>query len=206
MYWCRSLRCCSPSYSTATLTSSQPISKYAMALPNSLITGICVCGLGNPAWISTTRSQDSFGDCAPPSNRSTASRARAIPRRPAYLRVTSSTSAALTLVARASASIAATAVVMGYQQPKSRAVLVGEVTRMAAIVSISSSSIRSRCVWIPGGLRRLSWISSTTWTSFAHLLPCRAAAANPATTPRRPVQSHPAFARNSASTSRSRSA
>ena len=61
---------------------------------------------------------------------------------------------------------------------------------MPASRSNSSSSIRSPCVRIPAGARQFSWITSTTCPSSTHLLPCRAAAAKPATTPRRPVHSH----------------
>lgn len=156
VYWRRSVRCCSPSYSTATLTSSQPMSRYAIGLPYSSSTGIWVCGRGRPAWIKTTRNHDSFGDCAPESKSSIAWRARLMPLRRAYLRISSSISAGLTAIALASESIPATAAMVEYQQPKSSAVLAGEVTGIPFTRSISSSSIRSRCVWIPGGLRRLS--------------------------------------------------
>ena len=72
-----------------------------------------------------------------------------MPRRPPYRCANSSTSAALMSVAWASASMAATAVTVGYQQPRSSVVLAGDVTGMPARSSISSSSMRSPRVWIP---------------------------------------------------------
>lgn len=152
------------------------MSKYAIALPNSLRTGICVCGLGKPAWIRTTRNQDSFGDCAPGSNKLIAGRARAMPRRPTCLRARDSTSTTLTSVARANASMPATAVVVGYQQPRSSAVLVGDVTTTPPITSISSGSTTFLCSCMPAAQWWLSWISSTALLSSTHSLPCSAAA------------------------------
>src|SRR3984885_16237441 len=110
-----------------------------------------------------------------------------MPRRPAYLTASSSTSAALISVAPANASIPATAVIVGYQQPRSSAVLVGDVTATPPIISISSASTTSLCSCIPAAQWRLSWISSTALLSSTHLLPCSAAAENPATIPRLPV-------------------
>ncbi len=70
-------------------------------------------------------------------------------------------SAALISVAAANASIAATAVTVGYQQPRSSAVLVGDVTVRPPIISISSASTTSLCSCSPAARWWLSWISST---------------------------------------------
>lgn len=197
--YCRwSVLCCSPSYSTATLSSGQPMSRNANISPNSSLTGICVRGRGIPASINVTLNQDSFGDCAPASNNPAAVRARRTPLRPGYLSIKASMSVDLTSVARAKASTAATAVIVGYQQPRSRAVLAGVVTGKPAITSISSVPIWSPRGWIPGNRCRLSWINSTGFVPSIHSLPCTAAAENPAITPCRPVHSHPAWARSSA--------
>ena len=107
------------------------------------MTGICVCGLGKPARMSSRRSHVSFGDWAPGSARSMAVRARWIPRRPAYRRTSVSTSVTFTSLARSRSSIAATASPIGYQHPKSRAVRAAVVTGMPLTRVISSSSIRS---------------------------------------------------------------
>jgi hypothetical protein len=91
-----------------------------------------------------TRSHDSLGDCAPGSIRSNAWRARAMPLRPVYLRASASTSVASILITLASASMPATAVVTGYQQPRSSAVLAAEVTGMPATKSTSPLSVPVR--------------------------------------------------------------
>ena len=77
----------------------------------------------------SSRSHVSRGDSAPGSTRSRTVRALRIPRRPLYRSASSSTSAILRCVARASASMAATALPSRYRHAISRAVRAGVVTR-----------------------------------------------------------------------------
>ena len=168
-----------------------------MTSPHSSSTGICVCGRGNPAWISNSRSQVSLGDCAPPSTKSTAIRACRIPRLAGYRCTSNSISATFRSVACRSASIAATASLVGYQHPKSSAVRAGVVTGIPLIGATSSSSMRSPRTSRPGsGFRLVCRISSGAAMS-PHRAPCTAAAAHPAMMPRRRDHSHPARARTS---------
>ncbi len=173
------------------------MSRYAKGSPNSSQTGICVCGRGNPALISSSRSQVSLGDCDPPSASSSAIFAIRIPRRPGYRSTSNSTSEGFRSVADSRASIAATASFVGYQQPRSSAVLAAVVTGTPSSQRISSCSMRSPRTFIPGNGFRLVCRISNGASGSTHFAPCTALAVRPATIARRLDHSHAALARTS---------
>ena len=102
---------------------------------------ICVRGRGKPGVDEHSRNHVSFGDCAPPSIRSSAVRARAIPRAPRYRSTSRHTvgrpSRPLTA---ANASRCDTASSRGRCRARSSAVRAGVVTRHAVDRSMTSSS------------------------------------------------------------------
>ncbi len=71
----------------------------AIRTPYSSNTGICVSGRGNPACTNNNRVNDSYGDSAPPSTRSSVRRSCRRPRTPGCNAATDSISLAFTSVA-----------------------------------------------------------------------------------------------------------
>jgi hypothetical protein len=158
-------------------------------------TGICVVGRGKPASISNNRSQVSLGEAAPGSTRGRADLSRRRPRTPGYRLASSATSSIENGDARVNASRRATASPGGRCRARSNAVRARVVTGRPATRVTSSSATRWLRVSTPAGGRVLGQINSTGSSSSIQAAPCNAAAASPASTPRRPDHSHAATAR-----------
>ncbi len=126
----------SPSYSTPTFQSSQPISMRPTWSANRSNTSICVrCGR-KPAAVRTRRVRVSCGDSAPASTSPMASRSWTMPRDPLWRSIRMSTSTVLTSVACIRASRRMTANVTPYRRPSSNAVRAAVVTGMPRIKDI----------------------------------------------------------------------
>ena len=179
---------------TATLYFSQPISSTPMQRQFSC-TGICVVGTGKPALISSNRSHVSLGEAAPASTRERTDLNRRRPRAPGWRLTRSCTSSIEKDVARCSASSRATASPVGRCRARSNAVRAGVVTGRPATRASSSPSSRGPRVTTPAGGCGLRQTISTGSSSSIQLEPCSAAAASPASAPRRPDHSHAATER-----------
>ena len=99
-------------------------------------------------------------------------------------------------VARASASRRSTARLTGPRRARSNAVRSMVVTAISFSRSTSSSSSVSSRATRPAGALLFGWFSSIAASSATHRAPCRAAAAEPQTTPRRRDHSQAAVVRS----------